>query len=150
MGAPITRATVPESAVADFAADYADCFRVTSFPGRHSAADWAEATLRGSDGVFGRVVWHGLLGFELAPSGTAGSLVGWRIAEDAPGRFVMEADGPRMAGRMTFDVEGQEVRWTTALRYHGRVAALIWSGAGIVHRQLAPRSLDDARRSLAR
>ena len=149
MNATATRTEVPEGAVSDFSPDYSDCFRVASVSGS-TAADWARASLRGADGAFSRVVWQGTLGFELASSGTPGTLVGWAIRHDTAERFVLEADGPRMAGRMVFELEGDEVRWTTSLRYHRSIAGLIWAAVGPGHRRLAPRNLGNARRSLAR
>ena len=143
-----TRTDVPDSAVADFAPDYSDCFEIESLPGR-TAGDWARASLRGADGPFSRVVWQGLLGFRLA-SGAPGTLVGWPIRHDAPERFVMESDGRLMAGRMVFELVEESVRWTTTLRFHGTVGRLVWAGAGPAHRRIAPRCLDQAHRGLAR
>lgn len=149
MSATATRTEVPDSAVADFSTDYADCFRVASVPGT-TAADWAQAALRGADGAFSRVVWQGILGFELVASGTPGTLVGWPIRVDSPERFVLQTDGPLMAGRMAFELSDDEVRWTTSLHYHRSIARIIWAAAGPAHRRLAPRSLGRARPSLAR
>jgi hypothetical protein len=144
-----TRTAVPEGAVADFSPDYSDCFRVASLPDL-TAADWARASLRGAEGPFSRVVWQGLLGFKLASPGTPGTLVGWPIRHDTPERFVMESDGPLMAGRMVFELADGSVRWTTTLRFHGTIGRLIWAGAGPAHRRLAPRCLDQAHQKLAR
>jgi hypothetical protein len=108
--------------------------------------------LRGADdanGAFSRLVWAGLLGFDLAPRGTPGTLYGWRVTTADQARFVMEADGARMAGRMVFDVEGDAVTWTTLLRFHTLPGRLVWSVAGHAHRAIAPRSLTQARRALA-
>jgi hypothetical protein len=149
MSAVATRTDVPEGAVADFSPDYSDCFRVASLPGT-TAADWARASLRGAEGPFSRVVWQGILGFDLASSGTPGTLVGWPIRHDSPERFVMAAGGRLMVGRRVFEVVGDSVRWTTTLRFHGMVGRTVWAGAGPAHRRLAPRCLDHAHRLLAR
>jgi len=149
MCAGATRTEVPSGAVVDFSPSYSDCFRVSSVPSS-TAADWATASLRGADGTFSRVVWQGVLGFRLEAAGTPGTLVGWPIRHDSPERFVLQADGPLMAGRMVFELEGDEVRWTTSLSYHRSIARIIWAGAGPAHRRLAPRSLGHARGSLAR
>jgi hypothetical protein len=141
-----SRIEVPESAIADFAPDYSDCFEVDPVAGR-TAADWARASLRGADGAFSRVVWQGILGLEL-DSGAPGTFVGWPIREDSPGRFVVQTDGRLMAGRMVFEVGDHAVRWTTSLRFHGSVGAAIWAVAGPVHRRLAPRCLDRGRHVL--
>jgi hypothetical protein len=144
-----TRTAVPEDVVADFEPDYSDCFQIASLPAT-TAADWATASLRGADGPFSRIVWQGLLGFELASSGTPGTLVGWPIREESRERFVMESGGRLMAGRMVFELVDESVRWTTTLRFHGTVGRLIWAGAGPAHRRVAPRCLDQAHRKLER
>jgi hypothetical protein len=138
--------------VTEFGADYADAF-TASASARHSAREWAYASLRGAEaagGAFGRGVWGGLLGFRLATKGTAGTLVGWQVSVDDPNRLVLDADGRLMAGRMTFLVSGTEVTWTTMLRYHRPAARRIWAAAGHAHRALAPRCLRAARHSLGR
>jgi hypothetical protein len=96
------------------------------------------------------LVWHGLLGFELAAPGTAGSLVGWRIAVDEPELLVLETDGRLMSGRMVFEACDTSLTWTTMLHYHRPIARAIWAVAGHVHRALTPRCLEAARKSLQR
>ena len=148
MNATATRVDVPDSAVADFSPDYADCFRVAAIPGQ-TAADWAGAALGGADGPFSRVVWQGILGFDLS-SGTPGTLVGWPIREDSAERFVLETGGRLMAGRMVFELVDDQVRWTTSLRFHGWAGRLVWASVGPAHRRIAPRCLNDADRRLSR
>lgn len=130
----------------DFAADYADAFTVETGP-RMSASEWATACLSGAGagrGAFATLVWHGLLGFDLAPMGEPGTLVGWRIRSDGEDLFELETDGRLMAGRMRFEVTSTEVTWTTMLRFHRAAAGRIWAAAGPVHRALAPRLLSRA------
>jgi len=146
MSAVATRIDVPKALAAEF--DYSDCFRAAAVPGA-AAGDWARATLRGADGPFSRIVWQGILGFDLT-SGAPGTFVGWPITQDAPERFVMETGGRLMSGRMVFDVDETEVRWTTSLRYHGSIGPVIWAAAGPAHRRIAPRSLEIGRRRLLR
>ena len=150
--ASATRVDVDARVRAEFAADYGDAFRIASVPS-HRAHEWAQRSLRGADpanGSFGRLVWHGLLGFQLAASGTAGTLVGWQIAVDEPDLFVLETDGRLMAGRMIFQACDIAVTWTTMLRYHRPAARPIWAAAGHAHRALTPRCLTAARHSLRR
>ena len=149
MSAKATRVEVPDSAVADFALDYSDCFRVESVPGC-TAAQWAWAALRGADGPFSRIVWEGILGFELAAPGTPDTLARWPIVHESPERFVLQADGRLMAGRMVFELDDDEVLWTTTLRFHRSIAAVVWAGAGPAHRRIAPRCLETGRRALVR
>jgi hypothetical protein len=137
---------------AEFAADYSDAFRIDAEPG-HSAGEWAQRSLRGAEaghGLFSRMAWRGLLGLHLAAPGTPGTLVGWRIAVDEPERFVLETGGRLMSGRMVFELSDAAVTWTTMLRYHRPAARFVWAGAGHAHRALAPRCLENARRSLQR
>jgi hypothetical protein len=149
VNASAVRANVPSSAIADFEPDYSDCFRIASVPGGHSAADWARATLRGADGTFSRVVWQGILGFALS-SGAPNTLVGWPIVQDTFERFVLQTGGRLMSGRMVFELDGDEVRWTTSLRYDRSIAAAIWAVVGPAHRRIAPQSLEGGRRRLLR
>jgi hypothetical protein len=120
--AKAARIDVSAGVRAGFAADYADAFRIAAVRG-HRASDWAQRTLRGADparGPFARLVWHGLLGFELAAPGTAGSLVGWRITVDGPELLVLEADGRLMAGRMVFEACDTALTCTTTVRSPAR------------------------------
>jgi hypothetical protein len=148
-GAAMTATRIDVPRALTVGVDYADCFRAVAVPGA-SAGDWATATLRGAEGPFSRIVWHGVLGFDLAAPGTPDTLVGWAITADSPERFVMETDGRLMAGRMVFDVDETDVRWTTSLRFHGKAGSIIWAGAGVAHRWLAPRTLGSGRRKLMR
>jgi hypothetical protein len=145
-----TRVDVGTGVGAGFAADYSDAFRIAAVRG-HRAREWAQRSLGGADrahGLFRRLVWNGLLGFELAAPGTAGTLVGWRIACEEPQLLVLEADGRRMAGRIVFEASDTALTWTTMLRYHRPIARAIWAAAGYVHRALTPRCLAAARLSL--
>lgn len=144
--AKATRVDVSAGVRAGFAADYADAFRIAAVRG-HRASEWAQRTLSGADrgrGLFARLVWHGLLGFELAAPGTARTLVGWRITVDEPELLVLDADGRLMVGRMVFEACDTALTWTTMLRYHGLLARGIWAAAGYAHRALTPRCLQAA------
>ena len=147
-----TRVDVEPRAVADFAADYADCFQVPVGAGRGEPRDWARSALRGAEdpsGPFSRLVWQGLLGFDLAPRQAPGTLYGWRVTVEDGTAFVMEADGSRMAGRMVFTLSGGDVAWATLLRFHGLAGRLAWAAAGHAHRAVTPRCLVQAHRALA-
>jgi hypothetical protein len=150
--ASATRVDVDARVQSGFTPDYGDALRIAAVPG-HRAREWAERSLRGAErrhGLFAGLVWHGLLGFQLAAPGTAATLVGWHVAVDEPDLFVVEADGRLMAGRMVFEACDTAVTWTTMLRYHRPVARPIWGAAAYAHRALTPRCLDAARRSLRR
>jgi hypothetical protein len=138
--------------VAAFGADYSDAFSVAAAAGT-TAADWARQSLRGADaanGVFRQGVWHGVLGFDLASPETPDTFVGWRISEDRPERFVLDADGRLMRGRMVFDVSPSVVTWTTMLAFHRPAGARVWSVAAYIHRALVRRLLGRAATSLER
>ena len=60
----------------------------------------------------------------------------------------MAADGSRMAGHMTFTMADEEIRWMTALDFHGAAGRRIWRFVGTGHRALVPRCLARARRQL--
>jgi hypothetical protein len=127
--------------------DYADAFALVGAPDA-PARGWAAAAL-GSGGelgqrVFGSLVWHGLLGFDLAAPGTDGTMVGWTVAVDEPDLFVLKTDGRLMTGCMVFAIDGSTVTWTTALHYLSPRAEPIWALAQRVHRALAGRLLTRA------
>ncbi len=135
--------------VAAFAADYVDAFAIAA-PPTATARSWADASLHGSRGVFGSVVWRGLLRFDLAPADRAGTAFGWLVASEEPERVVMDVDGPLAAGRMVFAVADDTTTWTTMLRFHRRAGRLLWAGLGHGHRALAPVCLDRATDHLGR
>lgn len=129
---------------------YADRFSVPAAV-EAPAGEWAYRSLRSAErhrGAFSKLIWQGALGFRLDP-GAPGTLLGWRIEEDSPGRLVMAADGRLMEGRLMFEV-GSEVVWTTALRFHGSAGRFVWWVLGAVHRPAVPRSLHAASASLLR
>jgi len=68
-GAP--RVEAPAELTADFSAGYGDCFQIAGVPGQ-GAREWGRLSLRGADGAFGKIVWHGILGFDLAAPDVAG------------------------------------------------------------------------------
>ncbi|HEY4269309.1 MAG TPA: hypothetical protein VGM94_14080 [Galbitalea sp.] len=138
--------------VADFGADYWDAFRITGLGGVRPSS-WAAASLGAVEvahRAFGIVVWGGLLGFDLAPRDTDGALVGWQVTADTQDQFFLDADGSRMAGRMAFTRDGDDLVWTTMLRHHSASGPRVWAVLSPVHRAIAPRSLMMARRALAR
>src|SRR4051794_6776900 len=117
----VARVDVSAASQEDFPADYGDAFTVDVdvVPGT-TAADWARSSLRGADvakGAFRTLVWHSVLGFDLAAAGTPGTFVGWQISTDRPEQFVLDADGRLMRGRMVFDLSPSTVTWTTMLSY---------------------------------
>jgi hypothetical protein len=145
---PVRRITTPPSAVADFPADYWDCFAIATTGG--SAGRWARLSLRGAEsagGIFSTLVWQGVLGFNLDAAGTPETVVGWRITEETPTRLVLDADGRLMRGRMVFEIVGPEAVWTTMVRYHHALARPVWELAAHAHRALVPRCLRGARRA---
>jgi hypothetical protein len=135
-------------AFADFRADYWDSFRIRSVGDDRTAREWARNSL--SDGTLTRIVWHGLLGFNLAAPGTRDTLVGWHIRIDTPAQFALETDGWLMSARMVFTASDKDVVWTTMLHYHRPAAQGVWAAAGHAHRALVPRCLTSARAALLR
>jgi len=142
--APHARRIAPDpSVVVDFAADYVDSFAIETALAAGARA-WADASLHGSRGVFGSVVWHGLLRFELAAEGEARTAFGWRVTTEQDRLMVMDIDGPLAAGRMVFAVSDDMATWSTMLRFRGRTGRVLWAILGHGHRALAPVCLDRA------
>jgi hypothetical protein len=148
---PVRRITDPPAAVADFPADYWDCFAIATTA--DSARRWARLCLRGAEsagGIFSALVWRGVLGFNLEAPGTPGTVAGWRITDETPTRLVLDTDGRLMRGRMVFEIAGRDARWTTMVHYHHPLARPVWELAAHAHRALVPRSLDGADRAQSR
>ena len=103
-----------------------------------------------ANGMFRHGIWHGALGFDLAPAGTPDTFVGWQISTDLPERFVLDADGRLMRGRMVFEVSTAFVTWTTMLAFHRPAGVRVWSIAAHVHRALARELLGRAAATLQR
>lgn len=133
--------------------DYADAFSLVGAP-QASARVWAKLCLAGGpefqQRVFGTLVWHGVLGFDLAKPGTEGTMVGWKIEVDEPDLFALKTGGRLMTGAMVFTIADDTVTWTTALHYLKPGAKPIWAGAQHVHRALAGRLLTNAARAIGR
>jgi hypothetical protein len=148
---PVTRITTAPAALADFLADYWDCFTTPATHG--SAEQWARSSLQGAQsfgGLFSFVIWQLVLGFSLEPPETPGTVAGWRITEQSPGRCVLDSDGRLMRGRMVFEVADEEATWTTMIHYHHPLARPIWELAANAHRALVPQCLSSAQRTLSR
>lgn len=143
-----TRVSEPPMEAIVSAPDYWDCFRVPTGASTERPHAWASAALAGADGAFASLIWSGLLGFDLAPSGSPRTLKGWNVEADTSTTLVLTADGGRMSGRMVFSRVGGHIAWTTMVVFHGRVGEAIWTVAGPVHRQVAPRCLEHAQRRL--
>src|SRR3954447_950050 len=133
--------------VAEFGAEYWDSYAIAAVPGV-APRECARLSLRGADGVFGPVVWHGLLGFKLAEKQAPGTLVGWSIGRDTEDQYVLDVDGSLMTGRMVFALVNGQIVWTTMLKFHNTRARRTWSIAGNAHRAIAPRVLGGARQAL--
>jgi hypothetical protein len=148
---PIRRITTAPATVADFPADYWDCFAATATAG--SAQQWGRLSLRGaqaSGGLFSLLIWRGVLGFNLDGAQAPGTVAGWRITDQTPQRLVLDADGKLMRGRMVFEIVAGEVTWTTMLHYHHALGRHIWELAAHVHRAWVPGCLRGAHLSLSR
>jgi hypothetical protein len=145
----VKRITLEPPALADFPADYWDCFAAPACEA--GAHEWARLSLRGAEaagGVFSRLVWHGVLRFDLEPDAADMTMAGWRITDEAPTRLILDVDGALMAGRLVFDTAGTAATWTTMLRYHHGLAHPVWTLAGHAHRALVPQCMSRALRTL--
>jgi hypothetical protein len=128
-------------------ADYADAFSVASIPGTTAAA-WAKRSL-GAGPTTGRrafqqLVWHGLLGFDLAAEDAPDAIARWKMLVNEANLLVLAIDGRLMTGRIIFVIDDQSTTWTTALRYHHAMGPRAWAGLQYVHRAAAIRLLSRA------
>lgn len=148
---PASRVLEPPREAANFRADYWDCFRIAT-PEAVRPGIWAALALGRADSAnraFGNLIWHRLMGFDLASRGAPQTLTGWRVTTDTADAFVMDVEGSRTSGRMVFAVVAPgELRWTTMLRHHTRGGRAVWSALGHAHRLLAPWCLNRAHHAL--
>ena len=134
---------VEDPAIGDTHFDYADCFEVRTIGAdQRTAESLARAALEDMPvalRVLVRIAHRFVLRFRLGPQTSTDHVLGWRIVSSAPDFVVLEADGPIMRGLI---VGRKTAPGVTVVRtfvcYRRRVASLIWTVVGVLHRRVAP------------
>jgi hypothetical protein len=121
-------------------ADYADEFRLSTAV-RATPEQWARAMFGDVPGLFGNLVWRGLLGFRLHAGRSPATVAGWRIAGRGPDEIRLEAVSWFLTGNLVVRAAEGQVSLATFLRYDRPVGRLIWPPLSAVHRRLVPVTL---------
>lgn len=140
----------PEIAVLDVlpGAGYVDAYQFETDPDdRRSPAEWAAAVFEGSPlaGLV-RFAWRWGLLLRLAPRGTPGHVLGWRV-EVVPGEpdvAVLSQDSRLMSARLVFRSRPGTLQFSTYVRCTGIAGRVVWAVAAVLHRRLAPYLLKSA------
>lgn len=132
--------------------DYADAFEIRlPFPDGRTAEEWARSGLEHAPAAVRRlVVWvhRHVLGFPLDPRPSPGTVLGWHIRSCQPDVIVLDAESRLLRGILV-GRRGDATRMelTTFLFYRRRrLARLIWTVVGPLHRAVAPLLLTRAAR----
>lgn len=122
---------------------YADAFMVTTTDDR-TAEQWMRPVMMGAPTALraGVRAAHRLLGLRLSDHSDQKPL-GWNVLRTEPTLFVMGADGPTDAARLTASIQGRELTFTTQAHFSPRTR-LLWVGLQHVHRATARHLLDKA------
>jgi hypothetical protein len=130
--------------------DYADAFAIRlPAPDGRTAEEWARSGLEHAPAAVRRlVVWvhRHVLGFPLDPRPAPGTVLGWRIRSCEPDVIVLEAQSGLLRGLLVGRRHGPtQTELTTFLFYRRRrLARLVWTLVGPLHRAIAPLLLTRA------
>jgi hypothetical protein len=150
----VSEAEVPGSALALSTLpwiDYRDGFRL-ELPGgpELSGEEWAREMLDGASWETRRSLRRGwpLLGLKMAPDGTPGSILGWRIRHSGPDYALLGADSRiGMPGELLFHPEPGGFFFATLIQQRNPFVRALWAPIGPPHRRVVPALM---RRAAAR
>lgn len=120
--------------------DYADMFTLASAATANgtTALTLARAMYEDTLGARGQLIFGRVLGLELAPAKTPGTVAGWRVAEQGEDWIRMEAEGGRLTGQIVVRAANGELSVATFINYVSRLGATIWTLWSIMHRKAMP------------
>lgn len=130
--------------------DYADAFEIRlPTPDSRTAEEWARNGLERAPAAVRRlVVWvhRHVLGFPLDPRPSPGTVLGWQIGSCEPDAIVLEAESGLLRGVLVGRRgDPTQTELTTFLFYRRRrLARLVWTLVGPLHRAVAPLLLTRA------
>jgi hypothetical protein len=110
--------------------------RVSPAPA-HTAEWWARAVFEDGPApvrwfvLFGWVV---VLRLRLGPRSADGYVLGWRIVEDTPERFVLGVESTMLVARLVITTGSSAAEHATYLRYCRRRARVIWPLIAPLHK----------------
>lgn len=145
--------TVPDDvrSLCDLAStDYGDTFESDPAPFDAAAVDpagWARKVFEGQPAFVRAILrmgWRFPLGLQLAPAGTEGHVIGWRIARSGPGFTVITARSRLLQAEQVFRFEDGRLRQGTFVRYESGLGRRVWPVMSLIHRLVMPRLIDRA------
>ena len=133
------------------ACEYADLMTVPA-PGarRHPPRAWAEGVVRGTARIrlFGPVVWRGVLGLDRDHSPSGRALAGWRVGAQGEDWIRLDASSWLVSAEVLLLTAEERVSLATFVRYEHPAARAVWPPIGKGHRDVVPRLLRHAARTL--
>lgn len=125
--------------------DYADYFvAAASGASQRTAEQWARTILEGTpSGRSAPALWR-LLGLQLGPRPSPDHVQGWHIAGRGDDWLRAETSSWYMTAQAIVGVDGDEVYLALFLRFDRRIARLVWTPVGVVHRRGVPAMLRQA------
>lgn len=132
---------------------YSDTFTITGLQGeleQAPAEEWARAVLGNVPNLAENVIWSGLLRFKLHRQVSHTAIAGWQIGGRGGDNWVRLENSSWLmdANILVSKDQGQEVSFSTLLRYKSLAGRLVWSVLGVVHRWVLPRLLRAGARKL--
>ena len=128
--------------------DYADLFAITIHDGAERSAEDRMRAALGRAPIPLRAlvsfVQGRILGLRLGPWLSPDHVLGWRVADRGDDWFRMEADSWLLTGHVVCQIADGEYSIAAFVRYHHRLAALIWPLVTPIHRYVGRTLLRSA------
>jgi len=77
-----------------------------------------------------------ILGLRLESRRSPDHLLGWRIAAAGENWIRLEAESALLTGHLVLQRDGRKLHLATFVRYHRRLATLIWPPVSLLHRRV--------------
>lgn len=130
--------------------DYADTFE--SEPASYDAAAvdstaWARKVFEAQPAAVRAILrfgWRFPLGLHLAPAGTEGHVIGWRVSKSGPGYVVLSARSRLLQAEQVFRYADDRLFQGTFVRYESGLGRRIWPLTSVIHRLVMPLLIDRA------
>lgn len=107
-----------------------------------SAEQWARAALGNKPNWSERVIWSGLLRFNLHREASQNTVAGWRIGSRGGDEWIrLDNSSWLMDANIVVSKARGQVSFSTILRYKSIAGRFLWSTLGFVHRWAVPRLL---------
>lgn len=122
---------------AGFDHDYYDVFVARSEAVRHRTAEECARAVEGTAGLGGIAIWQGVLQLRPEPR-EARHLRSWAVVDAAEDWLTLGSRSWALTARVVLEVDDDQLKATTMIRYDTRVGRAIWTPLSAVHRHLMP------------